>query len=189
MPDVPSLYRDVDRLLQARRLPESKCKGKSKGRRQTFGVVPHIFKHFKPPTHSNMNTKFPELYEALRQLGDQIVPFAYDAITVNQNNVMAPHTDKGNLGSSVLVTGGDYTGGYFVLEGCPKETRYTPICFNGDTQLHWNEPFEGRRWSIIYFKIQIPRKFLRLYRDDVLDPNREWSLIDCKIDPDIFILT
>jgi hypothetical protein len=181
MPDVPSLYRDVDRLLQSYRIPESVCKGKSKGRRQTFGVVAHIFKHYKPPAQSSMNRKYPELYSALRRLGDQIVPFAYDAITVNQNNVMPPHKDTGNLGSSILVTGGDYTGGYFVLEGSPVETKYTPVCFNGDTHLHWNEPFEGRRWSIIYFKIQVPSKFLPLYPHDVLDPNREWSLIDTQI--------
>lgn len=172
------LYSEVERLLNKHTLPEQKYKGKSKGRRNTFGIVCHVLKYTRPPFPCSNNTRYPELYEALRALGDQIVPFTYDGITINQNTVMGPHKDKGNLGSSLLVTLGKYSGGSFILEGSPQETRYNPIVFNGDEQLHWAEPFEGTRFSIIYFKITVPDKFLPLFPEDVNDPNRDYSLMD-----------
>jgi hypothetical protein len=91
---------------------------------------------------------------------------------------MGPHKDRGNLGSSLLITLGNHTGGYFVLEGVPQNTLYNPIVFNGDEKEHWAEPFEGTRFSVIYFKITVPDKFLHLYPEGVNDPNRTYSLMD-----------
>jgi hypothetical protein len=175
---LSELYKNVERLLTKYNLPEQKYKGKSKGRRNTFGIVCHVLKYTRPPFPCSNNTRYPELYQALRDLGDQIVPFTYDAICINQNTVMGPHKDVGNLGSSLLMTLGNHTGGAFVLEGVPQDTLYNPIVFNGDTHTHWAEPFEGTRFSVIYFKIMIPDKFLHLYPNDVNDPNREYSLMD-----------
>jgi len=117
------------------------------------------------------------LFLALKRLGDAIVPFAYDSITVNQNNVCIPHKDKGNLGASLIVSGGDYEQGSFVIEGEQIETKYTPVVFDGH-RLHWNEPFTGMRWSIVFFKLEILPKWLHLFPGDVNDPNRPWSLMD-----------
>jgi hypothetical protein len=178
---VPELYQEVNRLLTTRLLPEIKYNGKggmkvSKGRRNTFGFIGHCMKYVYAPRYSSMNLKYAELYLALRRLGDAIVPFRYDAITVNQNNICGPHRDKGNLGSSLLVTGGDYEGGSFVLEGEEQDTRYNPIVFDGH-RLHWNNPFTGMRWSIIFFKIEILPKWQHMFPADVNDPNRDWSLL------------
>ena len=179
--ELQKLYDDAERLLTRFCLPEQKYKGKTKGRRNTFGWCCHVLKYTKPPFPSSNNKRYPELYEALRALGDQLVPFRYDSICINQNTVIGPHKDKGNLGSSLIVTLGNYTGGYFVLEGSPQETRYQPIVFNGDEKEHWAEPFEGTRFSIIYFKIQIPDKFVPLFPEGVNDPNRDWSLTDLPV--------
>ena len=173
---VPELYQEVNRLLTTRLLPEVKYHQKSKGRRNTFGFIGHCMKYVYPPRFSSMNLKYAELYLALRRLGDAIVPFRYDAITVNQNNICQPHRDKGNLGSSLLVTGGDYEGGSFVIEGEEIETKYNPVVFDGH-RLHWNEPFTGMRWSVIFFKIEILPKWQYMFRADVNDPNRDWSLL------------
>jgi hypothetical protein len=163
MGDVPELYQEVNRLLTTRLLPQVNYKGKPKGRRNTFGWTNWMMKYVKPPHATPNNLKYEELYQALRQLGDAICPFPYDSITVNQNNICPPHRDKGNLGASLLVTGGDYEGGSFVMEG---------------ERIDWNEPFTGFRWSIIYFKLEILPKWLPLFPADVNDPNREWSLMD-----------
>jgi len=173
---LSELYNNAERLLTKYNLPL--MPNKKKGRRNTFGIVCHIFKYSQRPFPSSNNKKYPQLYQALRDLGDQLVPFTYDAITINQNTVMGPHKDKGNLGSSLLITLGNYTGGSFVLEGVPQDTLYNPIVFNGDTHTHYAEPFEGTRFSIIYFKIMIPDKFLHLYPEGVNDPNRTYSLMD-----------
>ena len=175
---VPELYQEVNRLLTTRLLPfrgQEKVH-KIKGRRNTFGFISHRMRYAYPPRFSSMNLKYAELYLALRRLGDAIVPFRYDAITVNQNNICPPHKDSGNLGSSLLVTGGDYEGGSFVIEGEEIETKYNPVVFDGH-RLHWNNPFTGMRWSVIYFKIEILPKWLHMFPADVNDPNRDWSLL------------
>ena len=171
----PILFREVEDLIRITNIPFISYHGKPKGRRITFGVVPPIFRYVHEPRPSAQNKNHPALYKALVQLGDAICPFAYDAITVNKNNICLPHVDKNNLGSSLLVSGGDYEGGSFVLDGVPIETRYTPVCFDGSKQ-HWNEPFTGFRWSIVFFKIEVLPKFLHMFKSDVLDPNREWSI-------------
>jgi len=177
MGDVPEHYREVNELLTTRLLPEIKYKGKSKGRRNTFGWVNWMMKYVKIPHKSSNNEKYPELFQALRRLGDAICPFPYDSITVNQNNVCPPHRDKGNLGASMIVTGGDYEGGSFVLEGEEIDTKYKPIVFDGHRE-HWNNPFIGTRWSIVFFKLEILPKWQRWFPADVNDPNRDWSLLD-----------
>jgi hypothetical protein len=176
--ELSELYKNAERLLNLYNLPEQKYKGKSKGRRNTFGIVCHVLKYTRPPFSCSNNTRYSELFRALRDLGDQLVPFTYDAITINQNTVMGPHKDKGNLGSSLLITLGNHTGGAFVLEGVPQNTLYNPIVFNGDEKEHYAQPFEGTRFSIIYFKITVPDKFLHLYPEGVNDPNRTYSLMD-----------
>ena len=173
---LSELYNNAESLLTKYNLPL--MPNKKKGRRNTFGIVCHIFKYSQRPFPSSNNKKYSQLYQALKDLGDQIVPFTYDSITINQNTVMGPHKDKGNLGSSLLITLGNYTGGSFVLEGVPQQTLYTPIVFNGDEKEHYAEAFQGTRFSVIYFKITIPDKFLSLYPDDVNDPNRTYSLMD-----------
>lgn len=175
--EVPELYKEVNELLTTQLLPEIKYKGKSKGRRNTFGWVNWMMKYVKPPHMSSNNWKYGTLFLALRRLGDAICPFKYDAMTVNQNNVCPPHKDKGNLGASMIVSGGDYEGGSFVLEGEPIETKYTPLVFDGHRE-HWNEPFTGFRWSIVFFKLEILPKWLDRFPADVNDPNRDWSLME-----------
>jgi len=178
MNDIPELYQNVERLLRVAKLPEVFYKKKSKGIRHTFGVVPFCFVYQRPPALSSISKKKPELYKALRELGDRIVPFAYDAITVNINNQMGPHKDKHNNGDGVIVTGGDYTGGALVVEGVPQQTRYTPICFNGAEREHWVEPFQGFRYSLIFYKTIILDKWRGYFPEDANDPLRDYSLMD-----------
>ena len=175
--NVPELYKEVNELLCDRLLPQVKYRGVDKGRRNTFGWTNWAMKYWKPPHKSANNRKYGELFLALRRLGDAIVPFKYDSITVNQNNVCAPHRDKGNLGSSLIVTGGPYENGSFVLEGEEIDTKYKPLVFDGHRE-HWNNNFTGFRWSIIFFKLEILPKWLPLFPADVNDPNRDWSLMD-----------
>lgn len=175
---LSELYNNAERLLNKYTLPQQKYRGKSKGRRNTFGIVCPVFKYTEPPFPCSNNRHYPELYKALRDLGDAIVPFTYDAITINQNTVMGRHKDHGNLGASLLITLGNYSGGSFMLEGVPQDTLYNPIVFNGDEKEHWAEPFEGTRFSVIFFKITIPDKFLSLFPEGVNNPNRDYSLMD-----------
>ena len=52
---------------------------------------------------------------------------------------------------SLIVALGDYTGGELVVEGDVNDIRYAPLEFNGWTQRHWTRPFEGERYSLVWF--------------------------------------
>ena len=46
---------------------------------------------------------------------------------------------------------GDYSGGELSVEGEPVDIRYAPHAFDGWTQRHWTLPFDGERFSLVYF--------------------------------------
>merc|ERR1712232_744583 len=51
----------------------------------------------------------------------------------------------------MIVGLGDYSGGELAVEGVPHDIRYQPMEFNGWTQRHWTLPFEGERFSLVWF--------------------------------------
>jgi hypothetical protein len=46
---------------------------------------------------------------------------------------------------------GDYSGGELVVEGEPSDIRYKTLQFDGWRQRHWTLPFEGERFSLVWF--------------------------------------
>jgi len=118
-----------------------------------------------------------DLRYALTELSNEDLPdFKFTSIQVNASIQCAPHVDRNNLGPSQMLTLGDYTGGqtwvhdeengtveYVVesniskkykkglkLRGVVHETRNRWIFFNAK-QLHYTLPFEGERYTIVYF--------------------------------------
>lgn len=64
------------------------------------------------------------------------------------------HVDSGagaGQSTSLIVGLGDYTGGALVVEGKEYDIRYHPMEFNGWAQRHWTLPFEGERFSLVWF--------------------------------------
>jgi len=105
--------------------------------------------------------------------------FPFTSIQINYDYASRPHVDKSNLGTSYILGLGDYTGGEvwvhdedgsvpFTLEGeedvnafyhvgrelpgVELQVRGTWTMFNGN-QLHFTRPFEGERYSIIFFTV------------------------------------
>jgi hypothetical protein len=100
---------------------------------------------------SRWNKKFPELYSLVTKLIKLYKPnFQYTTIQVNKNIQSDPHVDKNNVGPSYIIALGDYTGGDLVIEGERFNIRNNWKWFNG-TLGHWVEPFEGTRFSLVYF--------------------------------------
>ena len=52
---------------------------------------------------------------------------------------------------SLIVGLGDYKGGHLVVEGSEANIRYKPLEFDGWNQRHWTLPFEGERFSVVWF--------------------------------------
>lgn len=129
------------------------------------GIIKHTFTHG-------------ELTHALTEIADSEQPgFAFTSIQINASIMCAAHVDAHNKGPSRMLTLGDYTGGqtwvhdedgtveYEVEEDVPNskeykkgmklrgrifETRNRWIHFDG-TRLHYTMPFEGERYTMVYF--------------------------------------
>jgi hypothetical protein len=125
---------------------------------QNFGLVRKFrLAGLHPASH---NTKHPKIYEALQEIIKILDPtFEYDGITVNKNVEALPHRDTNNNGISLIIGFGEYCGGGLFVEendGNFKlhDINNKPLYFNGSNQTHYTEPFEGTRWTIIYYKIK-----------------------------------
>lgn len=105
--------------------------------------------NYKTRGPSKWNDKYPELFEHLKTL----VPnesFQYTTIQINKNIQSPPHVDKNNVGDSYIIAFGNYEGGDLIIEGVPYNIKNRFFRFDG-TKAHWTAPFEGTRYSIIYF--------------------------------------
>jgi hypothetical protein len=105
--------------------------------------------------------------------------FKFTSIQVNVNTTSAPHVDGGNSGPSIIIGGGNYTGGRTVLwpsfdrqdstlkghsknwqkENMPKPPVAVDIStqtlrFDGDKTWHASETFTGMRWSFVFFTMK-----------------------------------
>jgi hypothetical protein len=105
------------------------------------------------------NAKHPELLRAIVALGNVVVPkgWKYSMITLNHGVKAKKHIDTTNVGFSVIVGVGDYSGGelnVFNPDGSGKQTidiKDKPAMFNGAILPHSTEPFKGERYTLIFF--------------------------------------
>jgi hypothetical protein len=100
---------------------------------------------------SHYSKKYPELYQALKELGESICTFPFTSIHVNHNVTCPPHRDSSNQTLTCIISYGDYTGGELVIEGEIHNTFETPVTFNGAEKEHWNLSHVGDKYSIVFF--------------------------------------
>mmetsp|Transcript_21514 Transcript_21514/g.36030 ORF Transcript_21514/g.36030 Transcript_21514/m.36030 type:complete len:94 (+) Transcript_21514:1-282(+) len=73
---------------------------------------------------------------------------------INRRAQFLPHKDAGagfGQSKSMIVGLGEYQGGQLAVEGDIYDIRYQPLEFDGWKQMHWTLPFEGERFSIVWF--------------------------------------
>lgn len=98
-------------------------------------------------------SKNPVLYEKLKELIASFDPeFVFSTITLNRNFLCQPHKDKGNVGDSYIIGFGDYSGGELNIEGVKHDIKYKFLKFDGGKKTHWVEPFEGNRYTAVFYK-------------------------------------
>ena len=146
--------------LQRQPLPINRYRKKlgPAGRSNAFGIVN---RRSLPPDYSRYCWCRPYLYKLLLDFGAKNVPFPFTSITVNEQFKSGPHRDRGNEGVSFLVAFGDYTGGELnIAEGdlsgnidvCRK-----PLITDFTTQTHSVLPWEGNRYSLVYYNLKSHR--------------------------------
>jgi hypothetical protein len=102
------------------------------------------------------NSMFPDLVKAAFDLEAKLFPDREPSstIAINRNAQFRPHTDSGagaGQSTSLIVGLGTYSGGELVVEGERHDIRYKAIEFNGWKQRHWTMPFQGERFSLVWF--------------------------------------
>jgi len=114
------------------------------------------------------NKQNPEVYKALVDFGEAIVPKGWDfqTIQLNHNAKAKKHRDKNNVGKSVIIGIGDYNGGELRVwdKEDDKHKDYNikdrPTMFNGALLSHETQPFNNPtdyepgkgRYTIVYFR-------------------------------------
>ena len=109
------------------------------------------------------NAKFPELVDAIFNLELNLSNDPESGVfgrppsshcAVNRNAQFTPHVDSGRgAGQSLsMICGlGDYNGGQLMIEGDPAEIQYKAKEFDGWKERHWTAPFNGERYSLVWF--------------------------------------
>ena len=103
--------------------------------------------------------KYPEFQQITREFMNEYFPeFQWCNIQLNKNFPCPKHTDSKNVGTSIIIGLGDYTGGDLVIETPDvKESfniKYKSMKFDGSKYPHWVMPFQGKRYSMVFFKNQ-----------------------------------
>jgi hypothetical protein len=127
------------------------------GRTMNMGVIRTRAHGYNASKYSR---KYPEVLKKVIAYGNAIVPvgFRYNAITINCGVQAKRHHDGSNVGKSVIVGFGDYTGGKLRVyhkqsdEYDAMDIHDRPLMFNGSLLEHETEPFEGKRYTIIFYK-------------------------------------
>jgi len=130
------------------------------GRSQCFGMVR---KRSMAPDLSRCSWLDPRLHYLLMKFARMYVPISFTSIQVNDNLMCMPHRDIHNVGDSYIVGFGDYTDGELILNlpDGKKEfnIRHRPMLFDGSMIEHSTKEFKGRRWSLVYHTLEVPKKF------------------------------
>ena len=100
----------------------------------------------------------PILKEVFKEYTSLYLPpnYFWSQVQINYNFDIPRHTDSSNQGYSWIVGFGDYTGGELCIELAEDnikkvDIRDVPLTFNGSLYPHWVEPFDGDRWSLVFF--------------------------------------
>lgn len=155
-----SEFLDLTRELMRKRLTKNCDRAMAgPGKSQAFGII----RRWSYRPHLSRNTWMrPHLWNLLLSFASKHVPIQWDGVTVNDDYVSQPHTDKGNEGESYTISFGDFTGGELCLEGDTKiDTRFRGHLFNGAAIRHWTAPHIGRRFCLVFYKIIWPPKWPR----------------------------
>lgn len=114
----------------------------------------------KIPSQKTKLEKYKNIFLLSKKMLNQYDPsFKFTSIQFNKNHRAAKHLDSKNVGVSYIIGLGDYTGGNLMVYD-EKGSKYKSINiknkfykFNGSIYPHETEPFQGTRYTLVYYSI------------------------------------
>jgi len=138
-------------------------------------TIGHTFRgYISPNKNRNPSKIFSNMYETtalsrkpyildeLKEFANLHFPyFNWTEIQVNFNWASPPHYDKGNIGQSIILGLGDYTGGELNIAKYNDDCSWVESIdihdkiykFDGSKYQHWTQPYQGNRMSIVFYNI------------------------------------
>jgi hypothetical protein len=173
-PQDPMIFKTmIDYLIKDPPKNTDHRKNTGYGRTQPYGIINRLW-GLGTGLVSN-NDKFPHIWNEARNIAKIIVPASinYTTVMINMNYQALPHTDKNNVGPSLVVAMGDYTGGDLItIDVSGNETayniRYRPVIMDASIITHYVKPItSGTRYSIIFFRGKMTNAILKKYGNDI----------------------
>ena len=144
------LYNDLESITIKYKNGRSSRMGFPKHRATVFGLTKQRFTGRTELSADSL--KYPEIYNELLRIGNIICPIPFNSIYVNHNVICPLHRDGKNIGKSLIVSFGDYTGCKLVVDGSEIDTDCRPVVFNGSELEHWNtDDLVGNKYSLVFF--------------------------------------
>jgi hypothetical protein len=157
---MPVTPREVLEALREIDLPPDRRRSvrRSDAHQKKGMCLGYVIQYDKGWVLSRWSTKYPELSRLLCRFASERFPdFRFSSIMVN-SGASALHVDQGNCGPSLIVSLGDHVGGdlwQFPDTQLRVKDRLVPC----EGRLpHITMPFEGERYSVVYFNMKGDRE-------------------------------
>ena len=107
------------------------------------------------PRVSVYTRKHRELYFKIKRIGQLCCPdFEFSSLHINNNVVCPPHKDRKNMGVSILLSFGEYTGCNIVIDGTKYDSNLQALIFNGSQLEHYNiKDLVGDKYSVVFYTV------------------------------------
>jgi len=157
------MFEKLEGLLKEHRWRSSEGIGDSKGWRQgtysmSVGLTRHIFVKGRPVGPTRFMKKDRRIYDECKRV---FFDFEFDCVQINKNVLCPPHRDTNNIGESLLIGFGNYSGGETLIDGIKYDIYHTPVIFNGYEKEHSVCEFEGERYSVVLYNLCKKKKQLQ----------------------------
>ena len=108
--------------------------------------------------------KYQKIWETTNLYMNHFKPDSkYTSVQYNKNIKCAKHKDGNNVGNSLIIAFGDYTGGRLMIYDENDNIQYIDIRnkfyeFDGSKIYHQTEEFTGDRFCLVFFRLEDNRK-------------------------------
>ena len=106
---------------------------------------------------TKVRAEYPHLQYIFEEFSNLYFPdFHFTSVQMNRNFPCPRHIDSKNVGESVLLNLGDYTGGELIVEFEDGDkiidNRNSLYRFNGSKYYHYTADFTGTRYALVFYK-------------------------------------
>ena len=153
--NIPTVFTNEGVIPRRYHANRTGTANQKQARQTSFGLTTYRGKQ-QESKNSKKNPHIMPLFKNFIDTHTNSAGFKFKSVYVNKNTVCKKHLDSKNIGESLLVGFGDYTGGETVLYLDDNQKKFfniskSSLIFNGAKIPHSSEEFTGTRYSLVFF--------------------------------------